>query len=62
MEILERGEKEFVRIQIGMSKTGHQGIKKPIKTIRVQDTNVEQMYELIFDAIQEEMKRKNAKS
>ncbi len=57
MELLNEPKKEFVRIIIGMSKRGFTGITKPIRTIQVSGTDVTQIYELIFDSIQEQQKR-----
>ena len=46
-----RKEREMVRIIIGNAKTGSIGIKAPTKSITLIETNVEEIYEIIFDAI-----------
>lgn len=51
MKIRDRGKKQYVRIIIGMTETGSTKMLSPIKTIPVEDTNVEEMYELVMDAI-----------
>ena len=45
------GKKKFVRIIIGHAKTGESGVKKPIKTISLENTTVPQVFELIIEAI-----------
>jgi hypothetical protein len=46
-----KGKKKFVRIIIGYTKTGESGVKKPIKTISLENTTVPQVFELIKEAI-----------
>jgi len=48
---------EMVRIIIGNAKTGSIGVKAPTKTLTLVDTNVEEIYEIIFDAIDEKRKK-----
>ena len=48
---------DMVRITIGNAKTGFSGIKPPTKTLTLVDTNVEEIYEIIFDAIDEKRKK-----
>lgn len=53
-----RVNKQLVRIQIGATHTGMAGIKKPIKTITLVDTDVIEIHEIILDAIDKARKRK----
>lgn len=48
---------EMVRIIIGNAKTGSIGVKAPTKSLTLVDTNVEEIYEIIFDAIDEKRKK-----
>ena len=54
MELLDNKKKEFVRIRIGSCITGYTGLKKPIKTINVQNTSVQEVYDKILEAIKNE--------
>ncbi len=59
MKIIDRSEKKFVKILIGNCKTGDTNISKPIMSISVEGTNVEEVYELIHDMLKdEEMEKK----
>lgn len=59
MKIIDRSEKKFVKILIGNCKTGDTNISKPIMSISVEETNVEEVYELIHDMLKdEEMEKK----
>ena len=60
MKIIDR-KKRFVKIIIGEGSTGDTGISKPIMSLRVEGTTVQQMYEKIFDMIKKE-ERGNIKS
>lgn len=67
MKLLEREEKEFVRIIIGVGTTRKSGVKAPTKTISVQDISVGEMWGKILKIIQsedpdyKEMKKKRGK-
>jgi len=56
MKIIDRSKKKFVKILIGSCKTGDTNISKPIMSISIDDTNVQETYELIIDAIKKEEK------
>ena len=51
-----RKNREMVRIIIGNAQTGSIGVKAPTKSLTLIDTSVEEIYEIIFDAID---KRRN---
>ena len=51
MKILYNEPKTFIRIQIGEAETGFKGIRKPIKTVNVEGSSVQEVYELIYDLI-----------
>ena len=44
-------EGEFVRVLIGKAERNFNGVKKPIKTINLKETNVEEVYNLIMKAL-----------
>ena len=51
MKILERKKNSFVRVIIGVAETGQSGLKKPIRTLNIEGSSPEQVYEFIFDSI-----------
>ena len=56
MEIDEEGS-AFVRVIIATAKRGSTSISKPMKTISIRSTNVEEVYEIVFDSIRKECKK-----
>lgn len=59
MKILKREKKDFVRIIIGYTKTGYSGIRKPIRSISVQEATVDQVYDKIKEILKKEDDTKN---
>lgn len=51
MKIVDRSKKKFVKILIGTCETGDTNISKPIMSISIEDTNVDETYEMIMDTI-----------
>lgn len=51
-------EREMVRIIIGNAKTGATGVKAPMKSLTLVETSVEEIYEIIFDALDNRRKKK----
>lgn len=58
MQILSNRKQSFVRVIIGMAETGYSGVKAPTKTINVEDASVEEVYEAIYEAILNVVKKK----
>lgn len=54
MKLIVKEDDEMVRIIIGTTKHGFTGIKAPIKTIRVKETTVEEVYMKILEMIADE--------
>lgn len=53
MELMQKEkQQEFVRIIIGKAKTGFSGVQQPMKIISIRDTNVDEIYVLIHNFIQ----------
>lgn len=53
MKILKTPPKrKFIRIMMGSAETGCRGIKKPTKTLSVQDATVDQVFNTIKKAIE----------
>ena len=51
MKIKDRGKKKFVKVIIGYTEIGMTNLIPKTKSISIEDTSPEEMYELIFDAI-----------
>ena len=60
MQLLKT-DNEFVRIVIGMAKKGYSGVKSPMKTISIRDTDVSEIYEIVSIAIQNKIKQSEKK-
>jgi len=56
MELLRQERKSFVRILIGSAETRKSGIYAPTKTISLDNTSVQEVYEMIFDEIEKREK------
>lgn len=56
MEYHKKEKIKFVRVLIGNSETGNSGLKKPVKTINLKDTNVNEIYQVIKKSIDKEIK------
>jgi len=54
-------KREFVRIIIGIGVTGKTGIKSPTRSISVEDTNIEEVYEIIEKVIKDKIEEKKVK-
>ena len=61
MEIMNQSEKEYVRVIIAQAKTGSSKVGKPMKSIPVKGTSVEDLYGFIFDAIKSEQNKNEKK-
>lgn len=59
MQILENRKERinFVKIIIGMGHTGFSGVKKPVKSIRIFGTTVEEVEQIIREAISKREKK-----
>jgi len=51
MKIKDRGKKKFVKIIIGFTEIGMTNLLPKTKSISIDDTTPEEVYEIIFDAI-----------
>ena len=55
MDFLKKESDDMIRIVIGNTEHGFKGIKKPTRTITVVDATLEEVYEIIFDALKEKI-------
>ena len=53
----KKEKKKFVRIKLGNSETGHKGFFAPIRTINVPGMSTEEVYNVIYEALEKKMKR-----
>ena len=57
MKLKTTEKKEFVKIIIGNSETGFSGLQAPTKSISLEDTDVEEVYEKIMEMITNDKNR-----